>query len=170
MLLLEENLKAELKKPFGKLFPLFEDAINEINTSKFLISVGDATTNNLINAKIYPNIAIIDNRIQRKNSNHKINYTTNHLKAINPPGTITDDLWETIEIAIEKSIDDDIGTENQLIIVEGEEDLAVLPSIIMAPKETIVLYGQPNEGLVLVNVSDVKKRAKELIKKFKKSS
>ncbi|MDR0900235.1 MAG: DUF359 domain-containing protein [Methanobrevibacter sp.] len=168
MFKLEKNVRVELKKPFGKLYSSFDDAIEDIKSAKFLISVGDATTNNLLNAKIYPNISIIDNLIQRKNYDHKITYTENILKAINPPGTITDDLWETIELAIEKAIGNDKPVQKQLIIVEGEEDLAVLPSIIMAPEETMVLYGQPNEGLVLVNVSEVKDRANKLLKMFKK--
>ncbi|KZX17160.1 hypothetical protein MBCUT_03920 [Methanobrevibacter cuticularis] len=172
MLHLEKNLRDELKRPFGRLYSSFDDAIDDIRSSKFLISVGDSTTNNLINVGIYPNISIIDNLIQRKIHNHEIIYTENILRAKNPPGTITDDLWETIELAINKSIHNDNGddgeNQNHLIVVDGEEDLAVLPVIILAPEETIVLYGQPNEGLVFVNVSDVKTRANELIKKFKK--
>lgn len=39
------------------------------------------------------------------------------------------------------------------ITVMGEEDLLVLPVCIYAPDNSIVLYGQPNEGLVLVEVS-----------------
>ncbi|MCL2687443.1 MAG: DUF359 domain-containing protein [Methanobrevibacter sp.] len=168
MLILEDNLRYEFKKPLGKVYPLFTDAINSIKSSKFIISVGDATTNNLLKADIYPNISIIDNLIQRKNHNHNIIHTENVLNAKNPPGTITDDLWETIGVAIEKSTTGDC--ENQLIIVDGEEDLAVLPMILMGPEEAIVLYGQPNEGLVFVNIFDVKNKANELIKKLKKVS
>ena len=39
------------------------------------------------------------------------------------------------------------------ITVMGEEDLLVLPVCIYAPDNSIVLYGQPNEGLVLVEIS-----------------
>ena len=39
------------------------------------------------------------------------------------------------------------------ITVMGEEDLLVLPVCIHAPDNSIVLYGQPNEGLVLVEIS-----------------
>lgn len=168
MLVLEDNSRYEFKKPLGKVYPLFTDAITSIKSSKFIISVGDATTNNLLKEDIYPNISIIDNLIQRKNHDYEIIHTENVLNAINPPGTITDNLWETIEIAIEKSTTG--NCENQLIIVDGEEDLAVLPMILMAPEEAIVLYGQPNEGLVFVNVFDVKDNVKELIKKLKKVS
>ena len=160
---LDENLRSEFKRPLGKLYSRFEDAINDIKMAKFLISVGDATTKNLVENELYPNISIIDNLIQRKNHDHEIIYTENILRAKNPPGTITDELWETIEIAINNSI----HGKNQLIIVDGEEDLAVLPCILIAPDESVVLYGQPNEGLVFVDVNSVKNKADELIKIFK---
>ena len=171
MLILDENDRNEFKKPLGKLYPLFEDALPEIISSKFLISVGDETTNNLHSKNIYPNISIIDNLIQRKIHNNKIihnnefNNAENVLFTKNPPGTITDELWETIDIAIKKATNDDL---KQLIVVKGEEDLAVLPCIVMAPDNAVILYGQPNEGLVFLNVFEVKKRANELLKLFKK--
>ena len=71
--------------------------------------------------------------------------------------------WATIEVAIENSI----KTKDKYIIeVEGEEDLAVLPIIILAPEDTTVLYGQPNEGLVLLNSADLKDQAQKFINDF----
>ena len=40
---LNKDIIIELKKPLGTLYPDFEDAIDEIKASEFLISVGDAT-------------------------------------------------------------------------------------------------------------------------------
>ena len=154
----------ELKKPLGKLYPNFEDAIPEIKSSEFLISVGDATLSNLIEYELFPDIAIIDNLIQRKNHRHNDFYTENILKVNNPAGTITDDLWETIGKAIELSNTDDY----YIIEVAGEEDLAVLPCILTASPNTIILYGQPNEGLVVLKVSDMKIKAQNMIDAFVK--
>ena len=159
---LNKDIIIELKKPLGKLYPDFEDAIDEIKSSEFLISVGDATFSNLIDHEIYPNLAIIDNLVQRKNYNHDVIHTENILKANNPAGTITDDLWETIGQALELSN----SGECYVIEVAGEEDLAVLPCILMANPETTILYGQPNEGLVLLKVSDMKNKAQKLIDGF----
>ena len=159
---LNNDIIAELKKPLGKLYPDFEDAIDEIKSSEFLISVGDETFANLTRYELYPNIGIIDNLIQRKNHAHEFIHSDNILKADNPAGCITDNLWETIGHALELS---NTG-ECYVIEVAGEEDLAVLPCILMANPETTILYGQPNEGLVLLNVSDLKDKAQMLIDGF----
>lgn len=163
MLKITEELIRDLKRPLGDLYPDFEDAIDRIKSSKFLISAGDYTLNNLISHNIYPDVGIIDNYIQRSDCDTNIVYTNNFLHTVNPAGTITDDLWATIEVAIENSI----KTKDKYIIeVEGEEDLAVLPIIILAPEDTTVLYGQPNEGLVLLNAADLKDQAQKFINDF----
>ena len=159
---LNKDLIAELKKPLGKLYPDFEDAVDEIESCEFLISVGDATFENLTKHELYPNIGIIDNLIQRKNHTHDIIRADHILKADNPAGCLTDDLWETIGKALELS---DSG-ECYVIDVAGEEDLAVLPCILMANPDTTILYGQPNEGLVLLKACDVKDKAQKLIDGF----
>ena len=78
---LNKDTISKLKKPLGKLYPHFEDAIEEIKSSEFLISVGDATFNNLTKYELYPDIGIIDNLIQRKNHNHEVIKAENILKA-----------------------------------------------------------------------------------------
>jgi hypothetical protein len=40
------------------------------------------------------------------------------------------------------------------IVVNGEEDLLVLPVAVYAPDNSVILYGQPNEGLVIVQVTE----------------
>ena len=161
---LNKDIIVELKKPFGKLYPNFEDAIDIIKSSDFLISVGDATFANLTKYELYPNIGIIDNLIQRKNHTHDIIRADHILKADNPAGCITDNLWETIGEAMKLSN----NGECYVIEVAGEEDLAVLPCILMANPDTTILYGQPNEGLVVLKAGDFKDKAQRLIDGFNK--
>lgn len=163
MFVLDENLIGEFKAPLGKLYVNFEDAIPKIKEASFLISVGDQTTKNLLDNDLIPDLGIIDNRIQRKDHNHNIIQTKNILEADNPAGTITENLWETIDSAISLILEDN---ENRLIVVKGEEDLAVLPCLLMAPEDAVILYGQPNEGLVFVNVFEAKDKATKLMTYF----
>ena len=163
MFRLDENSIGEFKKPLGKLYIEFEDALPMIKEASFLISVGDQTTKNLVDNDLIPQLGIIDHRIQRKDHNYDIIRTENILEADNPAGTITENLWETIDQAISLTLQD---SENRIIVVEGEEDLAVLPCLLVAPEDAVILYGQPNEGLVFVNVFEGKDKATKLMTYF----
>jgi len=162
MLVLKKENRGIFKKPFGKLYPTLEDVNKSFLENHFIISIGDATTNNVLNADIIPKIGIIDHKIEREISKHKIEYDAITLNADNPPGTITDELWKTIEKAKY------LATEgsNVLIVVNGEEDLAVIPCVLMAPKDSIILYGQPGEGIVVVEADKVKDTAKNMLDNF----
>ena len=84
----------------------------------------------------------------------------NRLRARNPPAMITLELWEAIQNAFFM-----IGTGGRVgIEVEGEEDLAAIPAIIMAPEGARVLYGMPGKGMVVVTVdSGARKKAQALL-------
>jgi uncharacterized protein (UPF0218 family) len=161
VLLLKNESRKKFKKPFGKIYPTLNDINKSLLENHFIISIGDETTNNLLNADIIPKIGIIDNIIERKTSKHSIEYNAITLNTVNPPGTITDELHATIQ----KSFDIAQGS-NVLIVVDGEEDLAVIPCVLMAPEGSLILYGQPGEGVVLVETDKVKKTAKEMLDNF----
>jgi uncharacterized protein (UPF0218 family) len=73
----------------------------------------------------------------------------------NPAGTLTDDLIRALDRAIMHP--------PVTVIVDGEEDLAVIPLVIAAPNGAIVLYGQPHQGVVLRKVN---REAKETARHF----
>ena len=54
--------------------------------------------------------------------------------------------------------------ESVRITVDGEEDLLVIPACIYAPDKSVVLYGQPNEGMVIVPVtSEIRNKTKSIL-------
>ena len=56
-----------------------------------------------------------------------------------------------------------------LIEVSGEEDLLVMPCVMEAPIGSLIMYGQPKEGIVLITVDESKKEIIEkLLNKFEK--
>jgi len=161
VLILKKEGKKYFKKPLGKLYSSLSDINEVIFQNHFIISIGDATTINLLDADIVPEIGIIDNKIERKASKHNIKYNAITLTADNPPGTVTDDLWDTINEAFQ------IATKSKvLIIVNGEEDLAVIPAALMSGKDSMILYGQPGEGIVVVEADDIKNKEKEIMDNF----
>lgn len=57
-------------------------------------------------------------------------------------------------------------SEKVQIVIDGEEDIVALPFLILAPVGWVVCYGQPNEGLVIVKITEEsKKRAESIFNK-----
>ncbi|MDO5835242.1 MAG: GTP-dependent dephospho-CoA kinase family protein [Methanobacterium sp.] len=161
MLILNKKSRYEFKKPIGVLYPSLDDA-KEFIESKYpgelLISVGDVTTQNLQKAGLIPHLGIIDNVVERKPATYDVVYDNVTLNVKNPPGVITDELQEAIHKAFQL-----IKTGFKvLILVDGEEDLAAIPCALMAPPGSLILYGQPGEGLVVCEVDKVINKVKKL--------
>lgn len=158
------SLRPLLQEPWGEIL----DKVPENLDAKKVITVGDVTTKMFLDAGIHPKLSIIDLKIER---DHKVKNiqelgflgNENIIKVRNSASTITQELVSIIQ----KNIQDEIDS---LIIVEGEEDLAVLPVLIHAPIGFLVFYGQPGQGMVKVDITaETKKRASELIGKFEKT-
>ena len=161
---LPEDKRQYFKQPLGVLYRTEKEikqiimAFKENTSIPKIISVGDVTTHLLIDHLLIPDLAIIDDRIQRMES--KIvpldSFRVEEVK--NPSGTITKESWKTIH--------NSLGIyENKIIIkITGEEDLLVLPVILEAPLNSKILYGQPNEGLVVVTVTEeIKEKVQRLL-------
>ena len=157
------RLRYYLKKPLGRLILLehmdniepLKDVLKKEKPVK-LISIGDIVTDSLIKNNITPDLYIVDGRTLRGEFNSQPARTCS-IKVINPPGTIDSSVWGVIRSCLEK--EDKIG-----VLVEGEEDLLVLPSVILAPLGSVVIYGQPNKGVVIVKVDqEMKNRVQKIL-------
>jgi len=129
--------------------------IKDVEPSK-IITVGDTVSGNLKKKEIYPDILIIDNKVMRRPITPIKVCVDQTLHLRNPPGTITDEAWSIMKEALrhEKRIK---------ILVEGEEDLLTLVAVLCAPENSIVIYGQPHEGIVVIKAT---KEAKEMASKL----
>jgi GTP-dependent dephospho-CoA kinase len=158
---LPENLRPQLKKPFGLLIPdskVTRSSISDnIPKDAFVITVGDATTEKMLSLGFNPSLQIVDALEKRHKRDLPVGQANTILTCTNPAAEITD---ESISV-IRKALSMDIPVR---IIVTGEEDLLVLPVAVYAPANSIILYGQPNEGLVLVRLTEeVRNRAKSIM-------
>jgi len=148
---LTDDLRDLLKKPLGDLIrdndPNKENIIKKISAESVIITVGDRTTENMLQLGLKPQIQIIDGLEKRNQCILPIDDTINtKLSCRNPPGEITE---ESIQI-IKKAFSSEPPVR---IVVDGEEDLLVIPVCISAPENSVVMYGQPNEGLVIVQIT-----------------
>jgi uncharacterized protein (UPF0218 family) len=148
-------MRSELKKPLGKLLkgePVETAArLKEklIVKPPLLAIVGDFVAANLISAGFFPDIVVVDNKTLRV----KVNPVKHGLKEINVPNeaaTINAEAWLVLRTAVTLK-------RRVAIIVEGEEDLLVLPLLAEMPLGSVIAYGQPHEGLVVVTVSEKKR-------------
>ena len=65
----------------------------------------------------------------------------------NPRSTIAKESWRILTKVVNTVIKRKVKC---LVIVNGEEDLLVLPLSIIAPSRSLIFYGQPDQALVLV--------------------
>jgi len=132
-----------------------------------IITVGDIATISLIQQSISPDLAIVDLKTQRQplfSSLRSLGLHSHHRPAPNPPGQITSTLVKTINQSLTDLINHPLP---QTILVKGEEDLAVLPAILLSPLNTAIFYGQPQQGLVAIRVTETKKqKALNLLRKL----
>ena len=158
---LPDNLRDKLKMPLGILLKdsdvTKESVLKNIPTGSFVISVGDATTEKLIKYGIVPSLQIVDGvekRIKRDLPSGNVKTTLN---CNNPPAEITIESVKTIKKAFQSQ-------KPVRIAVTGEEDLLVLPVVVYAPENSVVLYGQPNEGLVIVPINaEIRNKAQSVM-------
>ena len=158
---LPENLRSLLKKPLGILIPDYEvtrsSVSSKIPKDAFVITVGDATTEKMISFGLSPSLQIVDSLEKRNKRDLPGGYVKTILECANPAAEITEQSISTIKQAFTMSAP-------VRIIVSGEEDLLVLPVAVHAPDNSVILYGQPNEGLVLVQVTEeVRNKAKSIM-------
>lgn len=151
-------MREKLKEPLGVLIRgSFEETMKElgrmIDKEKpvKIVAVGDAVSENMMKHGFHPHILIVDNKVMR-NPIQPIKIETHFtLYVKNPPGTLTDDALKTVKEAMKQ-------TRHTRIVIDGEEDLLTLAAVLNAPNGSFVVYGQPHEGIVVVKVSEQKKR------------
>ena len=173
VLLMHPGLDQELKTPMGTLFEGPEDAPDVAMYAaledrslgqNMLIAVGDVTVRTMLEMDITPDIALIDGQTKRTHlaEEDRVDASSfsRHLRAENPPGQLTPSLLTALQQAVDEE-------EPCLIDVEGEEDLAPLYAHLLAPIGSIVVYGQPRQGVVVQLTSlATKERCRRLLESF----
>lgn len=148
---LPDSLRDSLKMPLGLLIEdsevTKENILRIMPKGAFLITVGDASTEKMIKFGLDPSLQIVDSVEKRNKRDLPMGHTKTVLECVNPAAEITD---ESISV-IKKAFQADMPVR---IVVKGEEDLLVLPAALHAPENSIIMYGQPNEGLVIVIVTE----------------
>lgn len=158
---LPDSLREQMKIPLGILLPESqankENILKHLEENSYIITVGDRTTEKMIDFDLIPSLQIVDGIEKREKREPPKLVNATEITVDNPPAEITSQSIDVIKKAL--SMESPVR-----ILVTGEEDLLVLPVCIHAPENSVVMYGQPNEGLVLVKItSEIRNKAQSLL-------
>jgi len=158
ILRLTPPLRERLKAPLGLLIRgSFEETMKELRKiiekekpSK-IVAVGDVVSGNMMKHGISPQVFIVDNKVMRETIAPIQASANETIYVKNAAGTLAEEAREGVKKALAK--------EGRLIkvMVEGEEDLLTLAAVVYAPENSLVVYGQPHEGVVAVITTKEKK-------------
>ncbi|MBN3036906.1 MAG: GTP-dependent dephospho-CoA kinase family protein [Candidatus Diapherotrites archaeon] len=149
---LNQELRARLKKPLGEL-------ATEVPADATAV-VGDVVSLEAVERMLKPKVMVYDYRtarepipeyMKRSISAHENGET---VLVHNPAGTITEEANEAIRNAFSRE-------GRTKIEVMGEEDLLVLPCVLHAPQGSKVCYGQPGQGVVIIESNE---ESKEMVR------
>jgi hypothetical protein len=166
LLLLPKNLRNELKIPLGKLIQNNssekEDYIRKIYSEKVVITVGDATTELLLQMGLIPLLHIIDGQEKREKRSLPLTDMINtELTVKNNSGEVSTESFNLLKTIFKEK-------PPIRLLVDGEEDLLVLPICLFAPENSVVMYGQPNEGLVITEITnEVRDKVQKIVNQMK---
>ena len=158
---LPDSLRDQMKVPLGILLLENQTQKNEIQKhltdNSYIITVGDRTTEKMINFDLIPSLQIIDGQEKREKREPPKLENATELTVDNPAAQITSQSISVIKKAFTMQ-------SPVRIFVNGEEDLLVLPVCVNAPENSVVMYGQPHEGLVIVKITtEIRNKAQSLL-------
>ena len=124
---------------------------------KVVVAVGDVTCATLESQGIIPGVRIVDGITKRGKYEGQFKAKKEY-HVYNPPAVIFPEVWSAIATGIKEN-------DDTLIVVDGEEDLLGFPAVLLAPIGSVVVYGQPDVGIVWIPVTlENKSRAKAFLK------
>jgi len=121
-------------------------------TDQLVAIVGDATLTRFISAKQPFDIGIFDHQTKRHEYNKNESLNPGYL-VTNQAGEITPQLISTIREVTQRLSQPTLRSP-QLIEVNGEEDLTTVALALNLPLGSLIYYGQPDEGLMKLEVTE----------------
>lgn len=155
---LTDKLRKEFEKPVNPIFegenePMTEILISYIKSKGItnVISIGDEVSRDLLKHGFKPKNVIIDGRVKQLEVGYKdfiLKHYPHNFSVNNPPGVISKEVWRVMRDAFKIE---------SAIFVNGEEDILTYPAALLAENNSVIIYGQPYRGKVIVKVDEEKK-------------
>jgi len=149
---LPDQRRAGLQAPKGEVYDTKEGipeqrvvARIQEEVPELVIAVGDVTSASLIAEGHTPDVCVVDGITKRGVFEGSFSAEIEY-RIYNPASMILPEAWSVMNTAIHDGA-------KSLIFVEGEEDLMGFPAVLLAPEGSVMLYGQPDVGVVWVPVN-----------------
>jgi uncharacterized protein (UPF0218 family) len=144
-----DETKRIVKRPIGILVK-DEDGLRSFlkGFKGRLVSVGDIVSEKLLDLGFNPSLCVVDGKTMRTifPGVERFKHGRKLFTLVNPPGTVSEESWRVFKEAL--------ASAPSTILVEGEEDLLTIVAVKTVSKGSLVLYGQPGEGVVVVKVDE----------------
>ncbi|MEI8232479.1 MAG: pantetheine-phosphate adenylyltransferase [bacterium] len=161
---LPESLRSSLQIPLGTVVTNLPKQKEALPLGSFIISVGDIVSIDLQKAGYIPSVSIVDYHTRRHGLDPKDierYFPVTHATISNPRGVINSEFANIFQTALGQP------TRPQIIAVEGEEDLLALPTILLSPLGSYVIYGQYDVGMCIVKIDEaIKTLTKSYLEQF----
>lgn len=163
-------LRGYLSHPIDKLYICVREVFNEAKKPVMLVAIGDFVNQELHKLGKKPDLSIIDLKINRKKIDLPAFRFVFDFVVRNQAGTVSPSLIQTLKKAVKIFL---LTKKSLSIRIIGEEDLAVLPAILILPLQSVIIYGQPaknrlSAGVVKVDVTEEKKKwVLTILRRFK---
>jgi hypothetical protein len=176
VLMATKDLRPELAQLHGDLLAGTEkDTLPQINeylrdaNPAYIGSCGDVISKNVVQTDFYPDLIVVDGKTLREDYGAIFPESYEHRTTKNVTGGITREAWLAVR--------DAIADRKRIIleVVEGEEDLLLIPMVLYAPDNAVMAYGQPPvtdldppipSGAVMVRANDRTAEFARILGKF----
>ena len=158
---ISESIKQQLRVPLGPAYTSIDGIIKNYPQKK-IIAVGDQSVLAFLRAGIKPYVSVFDFKTLRKRIPQRdqefLKKTFKDLKILrNLPSTVSRRLLHVVPLYVRTG---------GALRVYGEEDLVALVFMYFANSDEIVVYGQKNKGMIVVEPYKIRKKVDDLMDKI----
>jgi len=144
------ELRSRLAKPFGPIVQT-DQLVAAIGGQPFAV-VGDVVAKTCKELGLKPAWFVCDYKTERGANDSALmaalsGWGDREVRVANPAGHITREAWLALFAAAALPL-------TTRVVVDGEEDLLGLPAFLAMPIGSLVLYGMPGKGVVVVAVTE----------------
>ncbi|PIR59373.1 MAG: hypothetical protein COU69_00525 [Candidatus Pacebacteria bacterium CG10_big_fil_rev_8_21_14_0_10_56_10] len=151
---LNEQQRRQLRQPLGKI-------VDQPNTSIVMtVVIGDTSLAKFRQRGWTYQLGVYDGREvrqdtrrdARRDGQHNLDGVRPDHQLLNPAGHVSAQLWQWLDQL--EPAETSSAERPYHLLINGEEDLATAVAVLSSPLQTHIYYGQPQQGLVEVQVTE----------------